>query len=139
MNKIGIIVAVCLIDLLFTVSSVFVKPAYTEEDVLRIGITPNTPPIIYKDKNDIVGVEADLARKLAAELGKSPKFISLKWEDQIPALLDGRTDIIMSGMTITELRSMRINFSQPYLKIGQMALIRLEDVSKYRNPYAIDV
>ncbi len=39
------------------------------------GVTPNYPPIIFKQGGEIAGIEADLARLLATELGKPVKFI----------------------------------------------------------------
>ncbi|MBT8370197.1 MAG: transporter substrate-binding domain-containing protein, partial [Deltaproteobacteria bacterium] len=85
----------------------------------------------FRQADKIVGLEADLARELAAYLGKSLRFVELKWEDQIPALLENRIDIVMSGMTITTLREVRISFSIPYFESGQMALIRRQDAARY--------
>jgi ABC-type amino acid transport substrate-binding protein len=102
-----------------------------EEGVLRVGVSPNLPPIVFKQNRQIVGLEADLASSLAAELGKSLRFVELKWEDLIPALLEKRIDIIMSGMSVTEARKVRMAFSSPYFKIGQIALVRDEDTHKY--------
>ena len=104
-------------------------------NILRVGVTPNAPPLIFKQGNGIVGLEADLARELAKYLDKSPRFIELKWEDQIPALLENRIDIIMSGMSITRLREVRIAFSIPYFKSGQMALIRREDSARFSTGF----
>jgi len=102
-----------------------------DENVLRVGVSANSPPLIFRQGNKIVGLEADLARELAAYLGKSLRFVELKWENQIPALLENRIDIIMSGMTITTLREVRISFSIPYFESGQMALIRRKDAARY--------
>jgi ABC-type amino acid transport substrate-binding protein len=99
--------------------------------ILRVGVTPDAPPLIFKQNHKFVGLEADFARGLAEYLGKSPSFVELKWEDQIPALLENRIDIIMSGMTITTLRKVRIAFCIPYLRSGQMALIRREDAARF--------
>ena len=99
--------------------------------ILRVGVTPNAPPLIFKQGNGIVGLEADFAREFAKYLGKSPQFIELEWDDQIPALLENRIDIIMSGMTRTALREVRIAFTTRYLESGQMALIRREDVARF--------
>lgn len=99
--------------------------------MLRIGITPNYPPILFKLDGRIKGVEADLARRLARELNRPGEFIELNWEDQIPALLNGTIDIIMSGMTITEARKVRINFTDHYLKSGLLTLMRSGDASRY--------
>jgi polar amino acid transport system substrate-binding protein len=98
-----------------------------DENVLRVGVSPAAPPLIYKEGSDIVGLEADLAEGLADYVGKSLRFVELPWEDQIPALVENRTDIIMSGMSITVARQYRIAFSDPYFRTGQMALVRKRD------------
>jgi ABC-type amino acid transport substrate-binding protein len=106
-----------------------------DQNVLRVGITPNAPPLIFKQGSEIVGLEADFARQFAKFLGKSLQFVEVDWQDQIPALLKGRTDIIMSGMSATELRKVRIAFSNPYLRSGQMAMIRSEDATLFGSGY----
>jgi len=100
-------------------------------NILRVGVTPNAPPLIFKKGKKIIGLEADFAKELAKHLGKSLRFVELEWEDQIPALLENRTDIIMSGMTQTPLREVRIAFTRRYLESGQMALIRREDSVRF--------
>jgi ABC-type amino acid transport substrate-binding protein len=109
------------------------KDAESKPGVLRVGVAPDYPPIIFKMNRQISGVEADFARRLAKELGKSVQFVELGWEDLIPALMDGRIDIIMSGMSITESRKVRIDFTDHYLKSGLLALMRTEDSSKYNS------
>jgi len=104
---------------------------------LRVGVTPNYPPVIFKMNEQITGLEADLARRLAQELGRPAEFVEISWEKQIPALLEGKTDIIMSGMTITQARQVRITFSQPYLTSGLMIAFAAENASKYASLKAI--
>lgn len=103
----------------------------TAPNPLRVGITTDYPPVIFKTGNQILGIEADLARRLAAQLGRQIQFVELLWESQIPALLAEKTDIIMSGMTVTPAREIRITFSDPYYQITLWALIRAKDSSKY--------
>jgi polar amino acid transport system substrate-binding protein len=98
---------------------------------LRIGVTPEFPPMIYKEGDKITGVEADFAQALGQELGRPIKFVEVSWEDQIPALAEGRTDIIMSTMSITPARELRVAFAKPYLLIGQTVLVRREDANNY--------
>lgn len=100
-------------------SSADVEP---DENILRVGVSTNSPPLIYKQGKKVVGLEADLAQEFAQYLGKSVRFIEVEWVEQIPALLDNRTDIIMSGMSVTKMRQFRISFSEPYYKTGLMAL-----------------
>jgi ABC-type amino acid transport substrate-binding protein len=98
---------------------------------LRVGITPNYPPVIFKQNNAVVGVEAELAYLLGKELNRPVWFIELTKNDQIPALLDGDIDIIMSGVSVTDIRKVRISFTEPYLKGGLFMAMRLSDTAKY--------
>jgi polar amino acid transport system substrate-binding protein len=100
-------------------------------EVLRVGITPTTPPMIYREGKTPVGMEADFARALGEHLQRPIEFVAVKWEDQIPSLVKGKTDIIMSSMSVTRGRMMQVNFSSPYMRVGQMALVRGEDRGRY--------
>jgi ABC-type amino acid transport substrate-binding protein len=100
---------------------------------ILVGVTPNYPPVIFKMSGQITGLEADLAGRLPAELKRPIKFVEISWEEQIPALLEGKIDIIMSGMTITQARQVRITFSQPYLTSGLMITFAAENASKYSS------
>ncbi len=105
--------------------------------VLRIGVAPDFPPIIFKKANELAGVEADLARALAVRMGRTPQFVELAWPELIPALLDGKIDIIMSGLSITDARKVRIAFSRPYFKTGLMALVQQGQAEKFKDSKTI--
>jgi len=92
---------------------------------------------MFKRGEEIVGLEADLAAKLAATLGRSLSFVELEFEALIPSILAGDIDIIMTGMSITEARKLRIAFSKPYLRNGLLALMRRKDVGRYDSPESI--
>ena len=98
---------------------------------LLIGVTPDFPPLVFRQGDQIVGIEVELARMLGEELGRPVKFIQLKWDEQIPALLNNKTDIIMSSMTATRERQVRIAFAEPFMKSGLVAAVRHEDAWKY--------
>lgn len=115
-----------------------IVPAPTPvENVLWVGVTPDAPPLIFKQGGRMVGLVAELATALAKELNKSVRFLELEWNDLIPALLENRIDIIMSGMTITAMRQVRIAFTSPYLKTGQTVLAHGEDLAQYSSAASI--
>lgn len=95
-----------------------------DPNVLRVGVTADSPPIVYRQGGKVVGFEAEFARLLADELGKKVRFVEVGWRQQVPALLDGRTDIIMSGMSYSADRAERVAFATPYVASGQQALTR---------------
>ncbi len=131
------------IKIVFIVLFVFVlggcattEVEYTEPntfDEFLVGVTPNYPPIIFKQGGEIEGVEADLARMLASEIGRPIKFVELRWDKQIPALMAGDIDIIMSGMSITKARGIRVNFTDHYLKSGLVAMMLIENDEQYNS------
>ena len=113
-------------------STVFAAdPPPAPGEPLRVGVSPVFPPMVFKQGKQLAGVEVDLARALGEHLGRKVVFVEVPWIDQIEALNEKRTDIIMSSMSITTARKFVVNFSQPYLVVGQMALVRREDRNKY--------
>ncbi len=106
-------------------------------DSLLVGVCPNYPPIISKEDGRIVGLEADMARGIGRELNKPVEFIELDWADLIPALIAGRIDVIMTGMSVTNERFREIHFLPNYMRIGQMALIREADLGYFAHPSSL--
>ena len=82
-------------------------------------------------------MEADLARLLGPRLGRPVYFVEVPWDQQIESLMAGKTDIIMSGMSVTEARAVRITFTEPYLEGGLMAAVRTEDARQYGSREAL--
>jgi len=95
-----------------------------DPSVLRVGVSPDSPPLAFKQSGQIMGIEADFAQKLGRALNRRVVFVEVPWDKQIDYLEANRTDIIMSGMSITPARSIRINFASPYLNSGLTAAFR---------------
>jgi ABC-type amino acid transport substrate-binding protein len=104
------------------------------ETPLRVGVTPDYPPIIFKKGDQMAGVEAELSQELGKQLKVPIEFVELKFTDLIPALLDGRINIIMSGMSVTAERKYKVRFAEPYHQTGLMVLMRRKDAELYRTP-----
>jgi polar amino acid transport system substrate-binding protein len=115
-----------------------VQPSW-ENGVLRVGVTPNYPCLIHKAAGTgvISGFEAEAAALLAKRLHSRLQFVELEWGEQIPALERKEIDIVMSAMSITEMRKIRVAFSEPYLTISQMALTTKEGEEKFPSVQAI--
>jgi len=72
-------------------------------------------------RGEMRGLEFDLMRAYEKYLAKTHKkdhvrmvFVAVPFDDLIPALLDGRGDIIAAGLTVTPDRSKKVSFSTPY-------------------------
>jgi polar amino acid transport system substrate-binding protein len=92
---------------------------------LRVGMEPGYMPFEMKDKKGkIIGFDVDVARKMAKDMGVKLKLVPTAWDGIIAGLLAGKYDMIISGMTITQKRNLKINFANPYISIGQTMLVR---------------
>ena len=91
---------------------------------LRVGLETGYMPFEMRDKGgDIIGFDVDLARMLARDLKVKLTLVNISWDGIIPALLTGKADLLMGGMTITAERAERVDFCDPYMQIGQTVLI----------------
>ena len=104
---------------------------------LRIGTMAESPPMAFRLKGRWTGLEIDLGRALAERLDMKPVFVALPPDQLAPALLEGRVDILMAGLSITEERRVQMDFSTPYLVVGQTALLRTADRLRYTTEIKI--
>ncbi|MGC8821098.1 MAG: basic amino acid ABC transporter substrate-binding protein [Fervidobacterium sp.] len=92
---------------------------------LIIGTEPTFPPFEFVDeKNQVVGFDIDIANELAKRLGVKLEIVSLPFDSLIPALQQGKIDMIIAGMTITEERAKIVDFSKPYFEANQAIVVR---------------
>lgn len=91
---------------------------------LRVGMEPGYMPFeMTNKKGEIVGFDVDMAKRMAKAMGVELELVSTAWDGIIPALITKKFDIIMSGMTLTQERNMKIAFANPYIVIGQSILV----------------
>lgn len=113
--------------------------AHAEEAApLRIGMAPNYPPLAFKKDGHLQGIEVDFAKRLGGALNRKIELVEIKWENLPSALEKKKVDMVMSGTSITEARKEKFNFTDPYLTVGQMAIVRAADYPKLREPGAMD-
>jgi polar amino acid transport system substrate-binding protein len=91
---------------------------------LRVGFDAGYMPFEMTDKNgNYVGFDIDLAKELAKAMGVKFVPVNTDFDGMIPALLSDKFDIIISGMTVTQERNLRINFANPYIVVGQSVIV----------------
>jgi polar amino acid transport system substrate-binding protein len=101
---------------------------------IRVGMAANYPPLSFREEGELVGIEVDLAREVVRETGQAVTIKQLPRAELIPALQSGKIDVIMSGMSVTDARAKQLAFVEPYLRTGQMVLIREQDVPHLGQP-----
>lgn len=94
---------------------------------LRIGFNASYPPFEMSDKQgNFIGFDVDLGKELAKAMGVKARFINMDFDGLIPALQSDKFDVIISGMTLTQSRNLKIAFSDPYILMGQGVMVNAE-------------
>lgn len=105
--------------------------------VLRVGVSPDYPPVIFERDGEIVGIEADLARIVADRIGRRIEYHRYPFDRLFDALDRREVDVVISGLSITPERARRVRFTEPFMEVGQLALIRKRDVARFGRIQAI--
>ncbi|MCB1696242.1 MAG: transporter substrate-binding domain-containing protein [Halioglobus sp.] len=106
-------------------------------DALRVGLSPDYPPLAFQQDGQIVGVEADNARAVGEIIGRKISLLSMPFEKLMPALLAGEIDVIMSGFSVTGERSAQVLFTDSYMLVGQMAILHRDKIARFAQPWSI--
>lgn len=107
-----------------------------KKGVLTVSLNRGYPPFAMERAGTVFGLDVDLAHLLAEYLGVKIRFIQPEtYDQQIPKLLAGESDIIIAAMTRTVERGLQVNFSKPYFEVSQAALVRRDKMPEGANAY----
>ena len=84
---------------------------------------PNFSPFEFLGANGITGVDIEIAKAIAAELGVKESFKEANFDSILMALKGGKGDIAISGFTITDERKKSVDFSDPYIESVQYLIL----------------
>jgi polar amino acid transport system substrate-binding protein len=136
MKKLALLVAVVMAVVTFSAGGVMADTLseIQKRGKLRVGMEPGYMPFeLTNQKGEIIGFDVDMAKRMAKAMKVELELVSTAWDGIIPALLTGKFDIIMSGMTLTQERNLSVNFAQPYILIGQSILLRADLADKVED------
>ncbi len=98
---------------------------------LVVGTVGNMPPLNMTDKEgNVIGLEIDMAQIMAKTMGVTLRVETMPFQDLLPALEAGNVDMVLSGMTITPERNLRVAFIGPYSISGKCFLSKEETISR---------
>jgi len=105
-----------------------VDPRVTDATRPLVFLThPTDPPCSYLDDHgECVGTNVDLARRIAAKMGRPLVCETANFEDLIPRLKAGTADLAIATITITQARRRDVDFSVPYQWGGNCFLYRAD-------------
>jgi ABC-type amino acid transport substrate-binding protein len=100
---------------------------------LQVGMELAFAPMEFYDEfKHEAGADVELAQALAKALGVELVIVNMGFDDLLPALADGKVDVVMSAMTITPERAAQAAFV-PYMMAGTGILVKLGNPAKIRR------
>jgi polar amino acid transport system substrate-binding protein len=106
---------------------------------LVIGTAASMPPLnMTTTDGEIIGMEADIAGYMAEAMGVKLRLEVLSFSELLPALEAGKVDMILSGMTITPTRNMKVAFVGPYFTSGKAFLTKMDTIASAKKPSDVD-
>ena len=95
---------------------VFGFATIANSQTIRIGTEGAYPPWNnINSAGDLEGAEIDFGNEACERMGVTCEWVTQDWDGIIPALLQGKYDIIVAGMSITEERKEKVNFTTGYM------------------------
>lgn len=82
------------------------------------------PPYESVEGNEIIGIDPEIAKLIADDLGRELVIEDMAFDSIIAAVQSGKADIAMAGLTVTEDRKQNINFSDPYTEAAQVIVVK---------------
>jgi polar amino acid transport system substrate-binding protein len=96
--------------------------------VVRMGTEGAYPPYNYiDDKGEVAGFERELGDELCARAELTCEWVTNDWDSIIPNLVSGNYDTIIAGMSITDERKEKIDFTTNYTQPDPSAFLALSD------------
>ncbi len=94
-----------------------------EKKILTMAVEAVFPPYASVKNGEVVGIDVDIAREIAQNLGCELDIVVMKFDSVLLAVEKGKCDIAASGITITDERKERIAFSAPYHQAAQGVVV----------------
>ena len=87
---------------------------------LTISTSPDFQPFEYTDDNgNIVGIEPDMMKLICEKIGLELVMDAMDFDSALLAAQQGKSDAVVSGVTVTEDRKLVYDFTNTYITITQ--------------------
>jgi len=105
--------------------------AIQQRGELIVGTSGSMPPLSMTTKDGkVIGFDIDMARYMADSMGVKLNVQTMSFKELLPALQAGQVDVVISNMTMTPERNLKVAFVGPYLTSGKCILSKIETLAQ---------
>ena len=95
-----------------------------DDNTLTMATNAAFAPYEYYEGDEIVGIDAEIAAKIAEKLGMELEIKDMEFGSIIGAVQSGSVDMGMAGMTVDPDRLKSVNFTDSYAKGIQVVIVK---------------
>lgn len=119
-KTLALVLAVLMLSTLLCLASCGKKE---NNGVLTMATNVAFPPYEYYDGEEAVGIDVEIATKIAEKLGMTLEVKDMDFDSVVTAVSTGKADIGMAGLTVTPDRMESVNFSDTYATGIQVIIV----------------
>jgi polar amino acid transport system substrate-binding protein len=90
------------------------------------GVEATFPPWAWVEEGEFKGIAVDAIRAIAENEGINIDFQEMPWPSLIPALADGKIDLVVTAVSVTEERAGVLDYTVPWWEINRVVLVRVD-------------
>ena len=110
-----------------------------DENTLVMATNAAFPPYEYKEGNDIVGIDAEIAAAVAKKLGMKLEIVDVEFGSVLTGVSEGKYDMGMAGITVTEDRKKTMDFTDTYATGIQVIIVNDgSDITSLESLFVFD-
>ena len=117
---IAVLMALCM---LVSAVCLFASCDKKDENTLVMATNAAFPPYEFKDGDKIVGIDAEIAAAIADKLGMKLEIVDVDFGAVLTGVAEGKYDMGMAGITVTDERKETMDFSDTYATGIQVIIV----------------
>lgn len=94
---------------------------------LSVAVNAEFPPYEYCEDQEIIGIDIEIAKLIADELGMELEVCNMSFDSVFDAVESGKTEIAIGRIVAPEEESEHIAFSDGYMDVKYAVVVRSED------------
>ena len=103
--------------------------ANKKDTQLVVATNASFAPFEYKEGNKFAGIDMEIAKYLADELGMELVIQDMEFDSVVTSVGNNGVDVAMAGLTVSEKRKQSVNFTTSYYNAAQVVITLAEDTS----------
>lgn len=108
------------------------SPSASDLPTLTMATNAAFPPYEFKDGDNVVGIDAEVAQAVADKIGMKLVISDMEFDSIIPAVVSGKANMGMAAITVTDDRKKNVDFSDVYATGKQVIIVKND--SKVTGP-----